>query len=87
MQCWGLQEKLKSLGEKMMTHHDQYCLPARRNCCSCSSQLPAEVTGQKFYYLRNAGALLELALVSWAMARVGAKGYTPFTTPDIVKAS
>jgi len=47
----------------------------------------AEVTGQKFYYLRNAGALLELALVSWAMARVGAKGYTPFTTPDIVKAS
>ncbi|KAF5839363.1 putative seryl-tRNA synthetase [Dunaliella salina] len=47
----------------------------------------AEVTGQKFYYLCNAGALLELALVSWAMARVGAKGYTPFTTPDIVKAS
>ena len=47
----------------------------------------AEVTGQKFYYLRNSGALLELALVSWALARVGARGFLPLTTPDLVKAS
>lgn len=32
--------------------------------------LVLQVSGQKFYYLRNAGALLELALVNWAMSRV-----------------
>ena len=46
----------------------------------------SEVSGQKFYYLRNAGALLELALVNWAMARVAARGFTPYLTPDLVKA-
>ncbi|KAL6758122.1 Seryl-tRNA synthetase [Haematococcus lacustris] len=45
----------------------------------------AEVSGQKFYYLRNAGALLELALVNWAMSRVVARGFTPIMTPDLVK--
>jgi hypothetical protein len=46
----------------------------------------SQVSGQKFYYLRNAGALLELALVSWAMGRVaGRHGFTPVTTPDLVK--
>ena len=29
-----------------------------------------QVSGQKFYYLRNAAALLELALVNWAMTKV-----------------
>ncbi|GFH10548.1 AA_TRNA_LIGASE_II domain-containing protein, partial [Haematococcus lacustris] len=43
------------------------------------------VSGQKFYYLRNAGALLELALVNWAMSRVVARGFTPIMTPDLVK--
>lgn len=46
-----------------------------------------QVSGQKFYYLRNAGALLELALVNWAMSKVVARhGYTPVMTPDLVKA-
>ncbi|GAX73126.1 hypothetical protein CEUSTIGMA_g579.t1 [Chlamydomonas eustigma] len=45
----------------------------------------AEVSGQKFYYLRNAAALLELALVNWAMTKVVARGFTPIMTPDLVK--
>ena len=45
------------------------------------------MSGQKFYYLRNAGALLELALVNWAMSRTAARGFTPITTPDLVKSS
>jgi seryl-tRNA synthetase len=48
---------------------------------NCTTQ----VSGQKFYYLRNAGALLELALVNWAMSRVAARGFTPIMTPDLVK--
>ncbi|EFJ45296.1 hypothetical protein VOLCADRAFT_82377 [Volvox carteri f. nagariensis] len=47
----------------------------------------AEVTGQKFYYLRNAGALLELALVNYAFNKVVSRGFTPIMTPDLVKAS
>lgn len=45
----------------------------------------AEVSGQKFYYLRNAGAMLELALVNYAMNKVVARGFTPIMTPDLVK--
>jgi seryl-tRNA synthetase len=32
-----------------------------------------QVSGQKFYYLRNAAALLELALVNWAMTKVSSR--------------
>jgi seryl-tRNA synthetase len=54
---------------------------------STVSPSSSQVSGQKFYYLRNAGALLELALVNWAMSRVVAKGFTPIMTPDLVKGS
>ena len=47
----------------------------------------AEVAGSKFYYMRNAGALLEMALVNWALQGVAARGYTPITTPDLVRES
>lgn len=30
-----------------------------------------QVSGQKFYYLRGAGALLELALINYAISKVG----------------
>ncbi len=56
-------------------------------CTPVDQLLPVQVSGQKFYYLRNAGALLELALVNWAFARVAVRGFTPITTPDLVKSS
>eukprot|EP00170_Pyropia_yezoensis_P007147 contig_29162_g7169 len=45
----------------------------------------ARVAGNKFYYLKNAGALLELALVNWAMSRVASRGFTPMTAPDVAR--
>ena len=45
----------------------------------------AEVSGSKFYYLKNAAAMLELALVNYAMAKCAAKGFTLLTTPDLVR--
>lgn len=45
----------------------------------------AEVSGSKFYYLKNAAALLELALVNYAMAKCAAAGFTLMTTPDLVR--
>ena len=47
----------------------------------------ARVSGNKFYYLRNEGALLELALVNWAMATARKHGFTVMTTPDVARES
>ncbi|KAF8323125.1 seryl-tRNA synthetase [Clavulina sp. PMI_390] len=46
----------------------------------------AVVTGSSWYYLRNEGALLELALTNYAMSMALRAGFTPITTPDVVKA-
>ncbi len=43
------------------------------------------MSGSKFYYLRGAATLLELALVNWALSRVAAKGFELLSTPDLVR--
>jgi seryl-tRNA synthetase len=45
----------------------------------------ASVTGQKFYFLKNEAALLELALVQCAMQTLVREGYTPMITPDLAR--
>lgn len=45
----------------------------------------ASVSGQKFYFLKNEGALLELALVQYAMSTLVKEGYTPVITPDLAR--
>jgi seryl-tRNA synthetase len=45
----------------------------------------ASVSGQKFYFLKNEGVLLELALVQYAMETLIAEGYTPVITPDLAR--
>lgn len=44
-----------------------------------------KITGSKFVYLKNEAAMLELALINWALQQVVKRGYTPITTPDICK--
>jgi seryl-tRNA synthetase len=46
----------------------------------------AKVAGQKFYFLKNEAALLELALVQYAMQALLREGYTPVITPDVARA-
>jgi seryl-tRNA synthetase len=43
------------------------------------------VAGQKFYFLKNEGALLEMALVHYAMQSVVKRGYIPVITPDLAR--
>jgi seryl-tRNA synthetase len=43
------------------------------------------VAGQKFYFLKNEAALLEIALVQYAMQTVVKRGYTPVITPDLAR--
>jgi seryl-tRNA synthetase len=45
----------------------------------------ASVAGQKFYFLKNDAALLEVALVQYAMRKLVEKGYTPVITPDVAR--
>src|SRR5947207_1384616 len=46
----------------------------------------AKVAGQKFYFLKNEAALLELALVQYAMHALVREGFTPIITPDLARA-
>ncbi len=44
-----------------------------------------KVAGQKFYFLKNEGALLELALVQYAVQTALKEGFTPVITPDLAR--
>ena len=45
----------------------------------------ARVAGQKFYFLKNEAAVLELALQRFALDRVLAEGFTAYVTPDLAR--
>ena len=45
----------------------------------------AKVSGQKFYYIKNQGVILQMALERYAIDIVLRHGFTPFITPDIAK--
>lgn len=45
----------------------------------------AKVTGSKFYYLKNEGAMLEMALVQFVFNKLIQKGFVPFVTPDLAR--
>ena len=44
-----------------------------------------KVSGTKFYYLKNEGVFLELALARYGLDILQKKGFTPFITPDIAR--
>eukprot|EP00842_Homolaphlyctis_polyrhiza_P005014 jgi/Hompol1/5513/HPOL_002268-RA len=44
-----------------------------------------KVSGSRFYFLKNAGALLELALVRYATDVCLSHGFEPVITPDIIR--
>src|SRR3989338_5401172 len=45
----------------------------------------AKVSGSDFYYLKNAGVMLELALVQYALEFLSQKGFSPRITPDLAR--
>lgn len=44
-----------------------------------------KVTGAKFYYLKNELALMEFALIQYALSIITKRGFIPLTTPDLAK--
>ncbi|EIW64194.1 seryl-tRNA synthetase [Trametes versicolor FP-101664 SS1] len=65
--------------------------PARDHVAICRAldlidlEAGATVAGSSWYYLKNEGALLELALVNYALSTAIKHGFTPVTTPDVVR--
>lgn len=45
----------------------------------------AKITNSKFVILKNQAALLEMALVNWAISKIINKGFTFLITPDLCK--
>lgn len=45
----------------------------------------AEVSGSRFYYLKNEAALLRLALHRWGWEKLKAEGFTLMTTPHLAR--
>ncbi|WP_025406338.1 serine--tRNA ligase [Borrelia hermsii] len=44
-----------------------------------------EVSGNKFYYLKNEAVFLELALINFALNKLKLKGFDLFITPDVAR--
>lgn len=48
-------------------------------------EVAAKTSGSRFYYLKNEAVLLEFALVNWLLQKYVSRGFTPVTTPQLVK--
>uniref|UniRef100_K3X3N2 serine--tRNA ligase n=1 Tax=Globisporangium ultimum (strain ATCC 200006 / CBS 805.95 / DAOM BR144) TaxID=431595 RepID=K3X3N2_GLOUD len=71
-------------GEKRQfdfTPKDHYDLAT--NLQLIDTQTAAKVSGSKFVYLCNEGAMLELALVHWTLSKLRARGFTVLFPPDV----
>lgn len=49
------------------------------------NEASATATGSSWPYLNGAAALLEMALINYAMSKAISKGYTPVVPPDVIK--
>ncbi|CAG8474437.1 7053_t:CDS:2 [Ambispora gerdemannii] len=80
---------LKQIGKQLMREsvnfpiEDHMTIAGKHDLIDLESA--ANVTGTSWYYLRNAGALLELALIQYAMQKAIYKGFTPIITPDAIR--
>lgn len=46
-----------------------------------------QVSGSKFYYLKNEAVMLEMGLINWTLSEAMKRGFIPLTTPEIVRSS
>lgn len=49
--------------------------------------LYVQVSGSKFYYLKNEAVMLEMGLINWTLSEVKKRGFTLLTTPEIVRST
>ncbi|CAO3618493.1 unnamed protein product [Cunninghamella blakesleeana] len=81
---------LKVIGQPRTIEKEQYLkdhLTLAEQLDMIDFEQASFVTGSKWYYLKNYGAWLELALIQYAMSKAYEKGYQPMITPDVVRTS
>ncbi len=77
---------VRQVGEPRTTNFDALDhLAIGENLGIIDVERAAKVSGTRFGILRGAGALLELALVRFALDRLGADGFTPVVPPVLVR--
>lgn len=74
---WGTPAKL---GFKALDH-----LELGKKLDILDFETGAKVTGSQFYFLYGDGAMLELALIQFAMEKLSKVGFLPVITPDLAK--
>ena len=78
---------LKIVGQQRMDEHLVDHLTLAENLNLVDFGQAAKVSGSKFYYLKNNGAWLEMALIQYAMDKATQHGYNAVITPDVVRTS
>ncbi|XP_057731549.1 serine--tRNA ligase, chloroplastic/mitochondrial-like isoform X1 [Arachis stenosperma] len=82
-----------SMTRKLVGSAPEFSFPVKdhlelgKELCLFDFDTAAEVSGSKFYYLKNDAVLLEMALVNWTLSEVMKRGFTPLTTPELVRSS
>lgn len=49
------------------------------------AETSSKTSGSRFYYLKNGAVQLEFALIQWLLDKYISKGFTPVTTPQLVR--
>jgi seryl-tRNA synthetase len=74
---------IKTIGEPKGNNNDHLEIGKRFDLFDFDNG--TKITGSKFVILKNEGALLEQALINWAIDNIRKRGYTFIITPDIAK--
>jgi seryl-tRNA synthetase len=81
----ALEFQLQSEGQKVPNDTHPETPLGGEELAVLRKEVGAKVCGSRFVYLTGAGAMLELALINWAMAKVVSKGFRPMVVPDLVR--
>ena len=84
MRTWGTPSELEVTGKELgkLHHHEvMQCLNI------IEMERGARVAGHRGYFLKNAGFLLNQALINYGIATLTKKGYTPIQAPYFMKKS
>ena len=76
---------VRTRGEKPKKPHGKSHLQIGEEFDLFDFQSASKLTGNKFVFLKNEAALLELGLINWVTNLVAKKGFTPMTTPDLAR--
>lgn len=79
---------VRTNSEKYKSHNKKSHLEIGEHFDLFDFQSASKLTGNKFVFLKNEAAILELALINYAMNKVAKKpGFIPVTTPDLARAN